>query len=432
MAKKILMVFSVFFMLFTVAAFAAVENVKVSGDITVLGVERSNFTLGSEITSPITGVASHGDSISVIASVANLRFNADLTQDIAATITMTDERVWGLQADSIYASEAYITFKKFLNSPLTIKIGKQPVRLGDGILLGDFDGPTNMLSTGAFSTGLIPDLSQRKNPEGILFDYDFSEWAPLKLSAGYVKVSEGFADQNDDVNVYFANLGYIYKNMPVAEIFYVGQKSQDKATINLIPNAKANVQNLGARLILSPVKDLAFLFNGIYQYQNKNTEDADNNLRSAWLASMAVQYSFTKLPWSPVLSFDVGMASDKWDVMYEDIACASIMNALIADTDGIAAGATLSARPTADLGVKLRYLNAHLYKANTPIYNDYSYLVMTHNRDIGNELDVSTTYDYTEDVQLGIEGGVFMPGRAFDESNRHNASQAIGKVKVSF
>jgi len=432
MAKKILMVFSVFFMLFTVAAFAAVENVKVSGDFTMLGVQRSNFTLGSGIASPFLG-ASSGDSISVLASVANLRFNADLTQDIAATITMTDERVWGLEADSIYASEAYITFKKFLNSPLTIKIGKQPVRSPDGILLGDFDGPTNMLATGAFSAGLIPDLSQRKNPEAILLDYDFSEWVPLKLSSGYVKVSEGKADQNDDINVYFADLSYMYKDMPVADIYYVGQKSQDKAAgVNLIPHTKANIQNLGARLIVSPVKDLAFLFNGIYQYQNKATSDVDNHLRSAWLASMAVQYSFTKLPWSPVLAIHVGMASDKWDVMYEDITCASIMNALIADTDGIAAGVILSARPTTDVGVKLSYLNAHLYKPNTPIYNDYATYALTNNRDIGNELDASATYDYTEDVQLGIEGGVFMPGRAFAESNRHNASQAIGKVKVSF
>ena len=430
MAKKVLMVFSVFFMLFTVAAFAAVENVKVSGDFTVLGVERSDFTLGSHIHSPFTGF-NPDDNISVIASVANLRFNADLTQDIAATITMTDERVWGNTADSIYASEAYITFKKFFNSPLTIKLGLQPVRLGDGILLGDFNGPTNMLATGAFDDGMIPDLSPRKNPEAIVFDYDFSEWAPLKLTSGYIKINDN-PMRNADVNVYFANLAYMYKNIPVAEIFYVGQKSQEKAVINNLPNIKANVHNVGARLILSPVKDLVFLFNGIYQNQNKNTEDIDNHLRNAWLAAAAVQYSFTKLPWSPVFSIDFGMASDKWDLMYEDISNASIMNALIADTDGIAAGATLSARPTTDLGVKLRYLNAHLYKANTPVYNDYAYCLMTNNRDIGNELDVSATYDYTEDVQLGLEGGVFMPGRAFDESNRHNASQAIGKVKVSF
>jgi hypothetical protein len=225
----------------------------------------------------------------------------------------------------------------------------------------------------------------------------------------------------------------MYKDIPIAELYYVGQKTQDKATaIDFIPHTKDNLENIGARLILSPVKDLVFLFNGIYQYQNKTTTDIDNHLRNAWLGAVAAQYSFTKLPWSPVLSVDVGMASDKWDVMYCDVTTAPIMSALIANTDGITAGTTLSVRPVSDIGVKMRYLNAHLYKANTPIYNDYAYYVMTDNRDIGNELDVSTTYDYTEDVQLGLDGGVFMPGRAFAESNRHNASQAIGKVKVSF
>jgi len=118
--------------------------------------------------------------------------------------------------------------------------------------------------------------------------------------------------------------------------------------------------------------------------------------------------------------------------MYEDVSCASITNAIIADTDGIVAGATLSARPTTDLGVKLRYLNARFYKANVPIYSNYAIYTLTGNREIGNELDASATYDYTEDVQLGVEGGFLLPGHAFDESNRRTASQAIGKVKVSF
>jgi len=439
MAKKVLMVFSVFFMLFTVAAFAAVENVKVSGDITVLGVERSNFNLGSNDPAYLLGKTSVAKNVSVIASVANLRFNADLTQDIAATVTMTDERVWGCQADSIYASEAYITFKKFFNSPLEIKIGLQPVRLGDGILLGDFNGPTNEFSTGAFHTGLIDDLSPRKNPEGILLTYDFSEWVPLKLTSGYVKVNEGDPATRDDVNVYFANLGYIYNNMPVAEIFYVGKKTQKGTTFGTFAPGSADsmdspkgVDNLGARLILSPIKDLAFLFNAIYQHPDRGDAYDDSRLKSAWLASVAAQYSFTKLPWSPVFSVDFGIATDRWNTMYEDVSCASITNAIIADTDGIVAGATLSARPTTDLGVKVRYLNARLYKANTPLYSNYANYALTTNREMGNELDVATTYDYTEDVQLGVEGGVLMPGHAFDESNRRNASQAIGKVKVSF
>jgi hypothetical protein len=439
MTKKVLMVSSVFFMLFTVAAFAAVENVKVSGDATVYGVERSNFNLGSGISSPFHPTDPAAKNVSEIASVFNLRFNADLTQDIAATITMTDERIWGRGADDIYASEAYITFKKFFNSPLSIKIGLLPVRLGDGILLGDFNGPTNQFSTGAFHTGLIDDLSQRKNPEGIVAEYDFSEWVPLKLTSGYIKVNEGSVAERDDINVYFANLGYIYKNMPVAEIFYVGKKAQHKTTDATVAlnagdslDSSKGVDNVGARLIISPVKDLAFLFNAIFQHPNRGDATPDTRLKTAWLASMAAQYSFTKLPWSPVVSVDFGIATDRWNTMYEDVSCGSILNAIISDTNGIVAGATISARPTTDLGVKVRYVNARLYKANTPIYNNYATYALTSNREIGNELDVSATYDYTEDVQFGVEGGVFLPGHAFDESNRRTASQAIGKVKVSF
>ena len=450
MTKKVLMVFSVFFMLFTVAAFAAVENVKVSGDITAYGINRSGFHLGSQTPPSVinAGIYSFPSTVtkdvSVIASVARLRFDADLTQDITATVTFIDERVWGLQADDIYAHEAYITLKKFLNAPLTIKIGLQPVRLVDGILLGDFNGPTNEFSTGAFHAGLIDDLSPRKNPEGITFEYDFSEWVPLRLSSGYLKVSEGNAAKNDDINVYFADLAYMYKDIPVAELFYVGKKAQSETTVASVVgygpdslDSYKGVDNVGARLIVSPVKDLIFLFTGIYQYPNRGDAVADTRVKTAWLASAAAQYSFTELPWSPVVSVDFGIASQRWNTMYEDVACASITNAIIADTDGIVAGATVSLRPTTDLGVKVRYLNAHLYKSVTAdgvgqIYSNYAYYPMTDNRGIGNEVDVSATYDYTEDVQLGVEAGIFVPGRAFAEDNRHKASQAIGKVKVSF
>jgi hypothetical protein len=421
-------------------SFAAVENIKVSGDLTAYGVVRSDFTLGSHDPAVYLGKATAAnDDVSVLASVANLRFEADLTEDILATITMTDERVWGLAADNVYASEAYVTIKNFLNSSMTIKVGKQPVHLYEDVIFGDFDGPTNFLATSgsAFDKGMIYDLSPRKNPEGIVAEYDFAAIAPLKLTGGYLKINEGGtswtnAALNDDTNVYYADLAYMYKDIPIASLFYVGRHTQDKAIVNLVPNGKNNVDNYGARFVVSPMQDLILLVGAIYQYQNQTNLTPGDVRESAMGYLLCVQYTLSQVAWKPVLGFSFSFASDKWDIMYENASNASIMNAVVADTDGLVAGATLSFRPLEDLGVKIRYANARLYKANTMIYSNFANYAVTRYKEIGNEVDVSAVYDYTEDVQLGLEGGVFMPGRAFAKSNRETAKQAIGTLKVNF
>ena len=49
---------------------------------------------------------------------------------------------------------------------------------------------------------------------------------------------------------------------------------------------------------------------------------------------------------------------------------------------------------------------------------------------VGSEFDIDATYDYTEDVQLGLNVGVFKPGELF-RTNR-NAKQVIANVNVAF
>ena len=49
---------------------------------------------------------------------------------------------------------------------------------------------------------------------------------------------------------------------------------------------------------------------------------------------------------------------------------------------------------------------------------------------LGQEVDITATYDYTEDVQLGLTMGCFAPGDAFH--NDRMATQAVASMKVTF
>ncbi len=57
---------------------------------------------------------------------------------------------------------------------------------------------------------------------------------------------------------------------------------------------------------------------------------------------------------------------------------------------------------------------------------------MTNKKSLGNALDITATYDYTEDVQFGLTAGMFACGKAFASSNDRTATQVIGSMKVSF
>ena len=99
-----------------------------------------------------------------------------------------------------------------------------------------------------------------------------------------------------------------------------------------------------------------------------------------------------------------------------------------------------------DLKVALSYyylrLNKPYYNANdanlTGVVGDPTYTMKDGKKNLGSEVDAILTYDYTEDVQLGLNMGWFFPGAAFNKGsdnatgNKLTASQVIGSMKVTF
>ena len=57
---------------------------------------------------------------------------------------------------------------------------------------------------------------------------------------------------------------------------------------------------------------------------------------------------------------------------------------------------------------------------------------MTTNKKLGDEVDLSLMYDYTEDVQIGANLGWFFPGAHYNNTTDSVASQIILNAKVAF
>ncbi len=84
-------------------------------------------------------------------------------------------------------------------------------------------------------------------------------------------------------------------------------------------------------------------------------------------------------------------------------------------------------KPMEDLSLTARYL--HFWAAEK---------VTGRSRSIGNEVDASLVYDYTEDVQFDLTGGIFLPGDFYKDNtdsytkSDDNAMILTGSVKVTF
>src|SRR3989338_790822 len=195
------------------AAYAEVQNVKVSGDLTIKGVSRENIDLNKtrreETTASTDITETNNDEQDNFLSIARVKIDADLTDNVSTTIRLINERDW--DGDNAAAANndididlAYVSMKEFLYSPLSLTLGRQELIYGNGLVVGDPD--TNNLSGATSLTQ--DDLSLRKAFDSVkaVLNYD-----PLVVDLVYSKIDENTITgngANDDTDLYGLNANY--------------------------------------------------------------------------------------------------------------------------------------------------------------------------------------------------------------------------------
>lgn len=455
-------------------AFAEVQNIKVSGDILLRGVSRDtmDFAQGAE--------NNLDDSIAATLSTVRLRVDADLTENVQAVVRLINERVWSSSVEETSTASAqdaeieldlgYITLKEFLYSPLTLILGRQPLRYGAGFVVGDPD--TNQFSEynhydGTQMDTIVPeDLSSLKAFDAVRAILDYS---PLVVDLIWAKIDEArvlgttSAPENDDVDLYGVNLAYDWgtsKNLMSEGYLFVKDVSTDGGIGGATTAAVTNESNdrvitYGLRASLNPIERLYLSGELAFQAGDKFvTAGIDSRKRDAMAFQIISEYALD-LKYDPVLSvlfthysgeestntlipFRAEEGWGAWDPMFEDQAGGKVYNALFSATNSNILEGKVRLTPLEDLTLSLEWAGLWLDKEfpeDTVSWdpNDYvsSYKIFPGEDDLGQEVDVVLTYDYTEDVQLGLNCGVFMPGALFRQDH-DNASQIIGSVKVAF
>jgi len=430
-------------------AFAAVQNVRVSGSVDSTYLYRKNFDFGEDST---------GDEIqSVFFTQSILQVDADLTDQVGATIALINERPWEQDDDSNSGVDlllAYVKLREMLYSPLTLVIGRQSFAYGNSFII-DSAGTNNSAPGASGLSSVADDLTKQTTLDAIRAILDYN---PLTLDIVYAQFTETFGGsvyQNDDdsfltgVNANYQlgdEMGSIIEAYFWKKVDKVGE-SGGKAT---------STYTVGGRVSTNLTEALNIQLENAYQKGTALVGSGDYARRDAWALQFitnyqipigdeynpTAQYVFTKVTGdAQPFGSDENLYTG-WDPMLENQAGGKIYNALFNLTNSEIHTVTFGFNPMEDLLAKVSVTGLWLERELSPLISEIELQqpgsssedveVKHENTWLGKEVDLELVYDYTEDVQIGGNFGWFFPGSVFRPTNDQSAKQAIVHMNVAF
>jgi hypothetical protein len=431
-------------------ASAAVQSIRVSGEVNTYAIHRTNED----------GFGMYTDDEAFLMSTIGLNFDVDLTENVAAYIALASMRDWdranqGATSFDVGVAEAYITLSELLYQPLTLRIGAQPLYYGRGLIIGsNVQDPE--VSIGADEYSLYDAF------DAISATLDYAPWI-VDLAA--IKIDEGSGITTDnDRNVYFLNVGYDLENQYLAEIAgYFAADIERSTSVNT-----NEIYTIGARGSYLPIDnsllfvELAHQFGEISGNTIVDTASTDtsgyissgtNRDVDAWAAEVGGEYTWVDVLSSPKLglkytylsgeendnSGDYEAWTGNW-MRKSDTAIygwnGRIAGNTTADTSDAAASTNLhtilvsgkmnplAAMDNEDVTLEVKYARFIFDEKPVDSSDDHA----------GDELDLNLTYNYTEDVEFGLLGAIFWPGDYYQDQGTGDSAvtEIVGSCKVTF
>ena len=466
MSRKLLIALTVLCFACAGSTFAAVENIKVSGDITPQTVLR-NLSMGQHWS---TGSTLSDNDHAFFISQIRLRFDADLTEGVSAVIGLISERTWGENnslvtnsGDDIQLDLGYIELKEFLWQPLNVTVGRQRLRYGNALVVGDPDtnqGVTKATAANQVNPTGLPviatDLSLQKSFDSVKLVFDYAPWT---VDAVFSQIRERTTNVTrlDDQYMWGLNAAYDWSSYNgVTELyFFAADKAPRTTAVSVADHNNSRIYTPGLRVQFDPNDKWTVGVEGAFQggrrIMTANTETDDirafagqANVEYRFLndynAKVGLNYSYL----SGDQESNVGRY-EGWNPMWEDQTPAELINILMDNSNAQLIGLTASVMPKEDLTLGMTYVHAMLAeKLNSITYNPSfgpasstslggNYIVMAGKKHFGDEIDGHILYDYTEDVQLQLSGAYFMPGSVFNEDMNNKASYSVrGGLTLNF
>lgn len=455
--------------------YAEVQNVKVSGDVTARSFYKENFDLRNATSGNLaSGTA---DDTGFAASFTHVGVNADLTDNVAAEVGLSNQRLWAYEATVVGAGDvdiysAYVRLKEFFYSPLTVTVGLQPLVFGRAFIVGPglLGDPSGGISSGTSALGDGGNTAavggsavgagvgfQGAREYSILNNFDAVratlDFAPWTLDAVYSKISETVRN-NADQTLLGVNAGYKFSSYNAeAEAYWFFK--DDESWNQTFPTVSGQssgrnyeeneVHTIGIRGSLEPITQLSL--NGEFAFQTGEIRDTTpdgggpvggtplTRDREAFGADFSGEYAFDVI-YSPTFGLgwvwysgeeataapiDSNGDFDGWDNMYRGSFYTAIQDFLggfheknLYGTQDPNDTASNTNRQLLRVFGSLKPLDQlKLDLAWVRAWFDEKPLA---GRDdlAGDEVDVKFTYDYSDDVKLDLLLAWFLPGDYYD------------------
>ena len=400
-------------------------------------------------------------------------------------------------AFNVMVDLAYVTLKDFIYSPLTLTIGRQDLWFGKGFIVGanmqnpgmSLNGSPNQLNGIGSNLGTTGNLSAPEYTAITGFDsvkavLDYDPWT---ITGVYANIQTGAVQALDDINLWGVNVGYKFDAYKAEMEGYWFWKNDNAVHVDAsLKDRTNNVQTIGLRGSFDPIDVITIAAEGAYQggtYVGSEAQTS-NDGRSAWALDVSVEgRMFTdKYSWKPKIGAEFIWYSGEaqrndsagasgtyngWDPMYRgkfDSAIREFVGRFYQSGRFGSSADQLVSCPDASftnqyqvifLG-SIQPMESLTIKANYNLFWNQEQYQMYDTKTkgfVGQEIDINTTWDYTEDVSFGLMAGIFVPGTVYDTSNQGNgmyengggadyedkwttgnqiATDIVGSVKVSF
>ena len=440
-------------------AYAAVENVKVSGDITVRGFARDKYTQGGGLeTNTYNSAVFAGKSRqSFFTSQVRVRVNADLSQHISGEVELMNQRVMDAPASGAQGSAlssgtllvgtapsgandqfnvlvnlANITIKELYYPELTVKIGRQNIQWGEGFVIGNSQlgnpDPANVLPADEFT--------QFTSFDAIRAMINKNAWHFDMFAA---KVQENNISAGDDENAMGINIGRTFDSYKAeGEVYFIADRNANP--VNVLGNVFARTEGIyahGLRGSIRPWDRLKLSGETVIEYGREGGATPGNaavftpngaikQQILAWAFDFRAEYDWKELVWPTTFGTEwvyysgEGGSEKSKSNNYRPLFRGKFHSA-IREFQGYFY--------FPNVGVTPGYENEHqlMFDALFHPFNNKDLTLFTRwllfwlddipvpgrGRFIGNEWDAKFMYDYTEDLKFSLIGALYWPGSYF-------------------
>ena len=416
--------------------FAEVQNVKLSGDVTVLGIYRDGFDLHDDAPT---------DQTAWYETITRVQVDADLTDNVSTCVRLLNERDWDVETSATTADTqvdldlANITMKELFYAPLTVIVGRQELKYGTGLVIGDPDRNDASVDTDVTAVN----YSARKAFDAIR---GIIELDNVTIDLVTAKINEDVAQAAQDIDLYGVDIATTINDVNVAGYaVFVNDNWTSGTTTN------EEILTIGARAAKSLSDDLDVSA----EIAMQTGDYSAGRDQKALAADVAIDYALS-MEMSPVLGLAYSYRSgdkagaaatsdqEAWTPLYEDQT-----NGIVADFlfDGLNGGVnsnchiinvSAAVEPVEDLMASINYYQYILAEKldattmGTLWSNTITNEDVNSDTDLGSEIDLALNYAYTEDVSFGITSAWFLPGDLFNSANNDRATEVVGSIDVAF